>query len=172
MNALAPYSIPILGLKIGVHHLKYAIDGAFFRHFEGSPLESADVRFEVELDKRADMLLLDFELEGTVRAICDRCTAEIDLPIEDSRQLIIKYGDSEGEEEDEVVFISREASEFNVAKYLYEFTILALPITNTYDCESDPTPPCNRDILKYLEQESDEQKPPSIWDTLKDFNNN
>jgi len=172
MNALSPYSIPILGLKTGVHHLKYAIDSTFFRHFEDSPVESADVRFEVQFDKRSDMILLNFELEGTVRSICDRCNAEIDLPLEDSRQLIVKYGDAEGEEEDEVVFISREASELNVAKYLYEFTILALPITNTYDCESDPTPPCNRDILKYLEQESDEPKSSSIWDTLKDFNNN
>ena len=172
MNALAPYSIPIVGLKTGVHHLKYAIDNTFFRHFEDSPLESAEVRFEVQFDKRSDLMLLDFELEGTVRSICDRCSAEIDLPITDSRQLIIKYGDSAGEEEDDVVFISREVSEFNVAKYLYEFTILALPITNIYDCESDPMPPCNRDILKYLEQESEEQNPSTIWDSLKDFNNN
>lgn len=172
MNALAPYSIPILGLKTGVHHLKYAIDEAFFRHFEGSPIESAEVSFDVQFDKRSDMILLDFALKGITRAICDRCNAEIDLPLEDSRQVIIKYGDAEGEEEDEVVFISRESSEFNVAKYLYEFTILALPITNTYDCENDPTPPCNRDILKYLEQESDEPKATSIWDALKDFNNN
>lgn len=172
MNALAPYSIPIQGLKIGVHHLKYEIDGAFFRRFDDSPVEEGNIRFQVQLDKRADMLLLDFELEGTVQSICDRCTAMIDLPIEDTRQLIIKYGEVEDDAEDEVVFVTREASHFNVAQYLYEFTVLALPITNVFDCENAPQPPCNQEILKYLEQASDEQKPNSMWDALKDFNHN
>lgn len=172
MNAMAPYSIPVLGLKTGVHHLKYALDGAFFRHFEGSPIEEAAIDVALSFDKRPDMLLLDFELSGAVGAICDRCNADIRLPIRDGRQLIVKYGDAEGETEDEVVFISREASEFNVAKYLYEFSILALPITNTYDCQSDPNPPCNFDILKYLEEDTEERRSDSVWDSLKGFNNN
>jgi uncharacterized metal-binding protein YceD (DUF177 family) len=81
--------------------------------------------------------------------------------------LVVKYGDAEGDEDDEVVFISRDTPEFNVAPYLYEFAVLALPITNTYDCESDPNPPCNRDVLKYLENEADEGKSNPLWDALK-----
>lgn len=172
MNAMAPYSIPILGLKAGVHHLKYQLDAAFFRHFEGSPIEEARIEVGLIFDKRPDMMLLDFELSGTVGAVCDRCTADIHLPIADTRQLIIKYGDAEGETEDEVVFIPREVSEFNVGKYLYEFSILALPITNTYDCQNDAAPPCNFDILKYLEKDTGEGKTDAIWDSLKGFNNN
>jgi len=172
MNALAPYAIPIQGFKLGVHHLQYTIDGSFLRLFEESPVEDCNIRIELQLEKRADMLLLDFELEGTVKAICDRCTALIDMPVADVRQLIVKYGNEEEDEEDEVVFISRETSIFNVAKYLYEFTVLALPITNIFDCENTAEPPCNRDILKFLEQESEEQNTHSVWDTLKDFNNN
>lgn len=172
MNAMAPYSIPVLGLKAGVHHLKYALSGTFFRHFEGSPIGEAEIDVNLTFDKRPDMLLLDFELSGRIGAVCDRCNADIHLPIQDSRQLIVKYGDAEGETEDEVVFISREASELNVAQYLYEFSILALPITNTYDCQSDPNPPCNFDILKYLKKDTEEQKPDSVWESLKGFNNN
>lgn len=172
MNAFVAYSIPIQGLKIGIHHFKFEIDSAFFRHFEESPVQEGEVQFDLALDKRPDMLILDFGLKGKVRVECDRCTAWIHLPIADERQLIVKYGEAEGEEEDEVVFIGREASEFNVAKYLYEFTVLALPITNTYDCQSEPNPPCNFEVLKYLGNESKEQKPDSVWDALKGINDN
>ena len=167
MNAFVAYSIPIMGLKFGIHQFTYAIDTGFFTHFEGTPVEKGSVQFDLVLDKRPDMLILDFGLHGYVEEICDRCTAPIHLPIEDERQLIVKYGEAEGEEEDEVVFISREASELNVAKYLYEFTVLALPITNTYDCQADATPPCNQEILKYLNQNPDDTPTNPIWDALK-----
>lgn len=167
MNPFLPYSIPIQGLKIGVHRFKYTLDSAFFSHFEGSPVETGLVEAELELDKRSDMLLLDFKLDGYSDAECDRCTAAIHLPIEDERQLVVKYGDAEGEEDDEVVFIARDASEINVARYLYEFAVLALPITNTYNCEEDPNPPCNREVLKYLKNDADEGKSNPVWDALK-----
>ena len=172
MNALSQYSIPIQGLKIGIHHFKFTIDGAFFRNFEDSPVEEGEIQFDLRFDKRPDMFILDFELAGYVKAECDRCTAMIDLPLKDARELIVKYGETEDGEEDEVVFIGREASEFNVAKYLYEFSVLALPITNTYDCASDPNPPCNFEVLKYLSNDTDAQKPDNVWDALRDFNSN
>jgi uncharacterized metal-binding protein YceD (DUF177 family) len=172
MNAHAAYSIPIQGLKVGVHRFTFKIDSAFFRHFEDSPVQEGEIEFDLQLDKRPDMLILDFELKGFVKAECDRCTALIDLPLEDERQLIVKYGETKGEEEDEVVFLHKEASEFNVAKYLYEFTVLALPITNTYDCQNNPNPPCNFEILKYLNNESSEQNSNIVWDALKGINDN
>ncbi len=167
MGPFMPYSIPIQGLKIGIHQFKYTLDNAFFRHFEGSPIEEGLINVALLLDKRSDMLLLDFQFEGYSKAECDRCTASIHLPIKDDRQLVVKYGDAEGEEEDEVVFISRDASDINVARYLYEFTVLALPIRNSYDCENDPQPPCNREVLKYLENGAGESSSNPIWDALK-----
>jgi len=169
MDPFLPYSIPIQGLKIGIHRFKYTLDNAFFRQFEDSPIVEGLVEAVLELDIRSDMLLLDFQLEGYSEAECDRCTAAIHLPILTERQLVVKYGDAEGDEDDEVIFISRDTPEFNVAPYLYEFAVLALPITNTYDCESDPNPPCNRDVLKYLENEADEGKSNPLWDALKDL---
>jgi uncharacterized protein len=172
MNAFVAYSIPIKGLKQGLHQFKFSVDSAFFALFEGSPVETGVVDFDVSLDKRSDMLLFDFELSGYCKAECDRCTAQINLPLEDSRQLIAKYGDDEGEAEDEVVFIDREASDFNVAKYLYEFTVLALPITNVYDCQDEPNPPCNFEVLKHLGTEDDDEQKPSVWDELKNLKDN
>lgn len=172
MNVFVAYSIPIKGLKLGLHQFKFSIDSAFFALFEGSPIETGAVDFEVSMDKRSDMLLFDFELSGYARAECDRCTAQIDLPLEDSRQLIVKYGDEALEEEDEVVFIDLESSEFNLGKYLYEFAVLALPIINVYDCQDEPNPPCNFEVLKHLEIEEADDDQPSVWDELKNLKDN
>jgi len=169
MNAFVAYSIPIQGLKLGLHQFKFSVDSAFFALFEGTPIEIGAVDFEVDLDKRSDMLLFDFHLSGYSRVECDRCTAQINLPIEDSRHLIAKYGDEDLDEEDEVVFIEREASDFNVAKYLYEFAVLALPITNVYGCQDDPNPPCNFEVLKHLGSENTDEIQPSVWDELKNL---
>lgn len=170
MDAFVAYSLPIQGLKTGVHHFKFEVDSAFFARFEDSPVQNGNVLFELELDKRPDMMLLDFTLEGFVEAECDRCTAIIMLPVADERQLIVKFGDAEDESEDEVVFIHRESPDFNVAKYLYEFVVLSLPITNTYDCENDPEPPCNFEVLKHLNLDSAENNGPSVWDSLRNLN--
>ncbi|MBL7827331.1 MAG: DUF177 domain-containing protein [Saprospiraceae bacterium] len=169
MNAFVAYSIPIKGLKVGFHKFNFNIDSAFFALFEGSPIEIGDLNFSVELDRRSDMLLFDFEMTGYTRTECDRCTAMINLPLEDTRQLIVKFGDSEGETEDEVVFIHPESSEFNVAKYLYEFAVLALPITNVYECQEEANPPCNFEVLRHLSQDESDSNSSSVWDALKNL---
>ena len=127
------------------------------------------MNFEVVLDKRPDMLLVDFNFTGYMVTSCDRCTATIQLPLSDERHLIFKYGEAEGETEDEVVFISRESSELNLAPYLYEFSVLSLPMTNTYECQQDANPPCNFEVLERISKEEDEQKGSSVWDALKDL---
>lgn len=174
MNVFSAYSIPIQGLKVGVHQYHYTLDGTFFRLFDDSPIEEGTIDFEVTFDKRSDMFLVDFVLQGTVRSICDRCTAQIDLPLQGEYELIVKYGESENvEENDEVVFIPREVSHLNLAKYLYEFAVLALPIRNTFDCQSLAEPPCNFEILKFLKTEEEEaSKTNAIWDALRDLDKN
>jgi len=170
MDAFVAYSIPVKGLNVGIHHFKYTIDPAFFSRFEGTPIEKGEIQIDLVFDKRSNMIVLDFELAGYAMAECDRCTAQIKLPLEGTQQLIVKYTEEEDlqeEEDDEVIFISRDTSAINMATYLYEFAVLALPITNTYDCENDPAPPCNFEVLKYLDQNPDQSDSSNIWDALK-----
>ena len=48
MNAFVAYSIPIKGLKQGLHQFKFKIDSAFFALFEGSPIEVGEIDFLVD----------------------------------------------------------------------------------------------------------------------------
>lgn len=172
METLNHYSIPLEGLKDGMHQFDFQIDEEFFKHFEKSPIEKGNFNLMLYFDKRPDLLVLTFDFKGSFHTNCDRCLENIHLPIQGNEQLIVKYADEPGEDA-EVIYITRGTQHLNVAKFIYEFICLAIPIVRVYDCEADENPPCNKDILALLyqndiEEEKEETKNP-VWDALKNF---
>ncbi len=171
MESLKHFSIPIQGLKEGVHLFDFQIDPVFFSHFEDSPIVEGNFAVKLSFDKRPDMLVLDFDLEGTVGTECDRCLANINLPVKDQQQLIIKYS-LEEKEEAEAVYILRGESELNVAKYIYEYICLSMPMIKVYDCENEDPSVCNDEVFDYLDRTVDSESDSTetsnpIWDQLK-----
>jgi uncharacterized protein len=173
MGNLKEFSLPIKGLKNGVHEYDFAIGSDFFKNFESSPVEEGNFNVHLTLDKRDSFFELSFDIDGTIRTECDRCTATIDLPVVDSQYLTVKYSIEEKEEDAEIAYITHDTSEFNVAKYIYEYISLAVPFHKAYDCENDDPMPCDFDVLNRinptpLESESepiDKKKNP--FDDLK-----
>lgn len=171
MDALAHFSIPVKGLGLGTHHYNFTIERTFFEQFEESMIKDGVIDLRVAFDKRSDMYVLDFEFDGTVRTNCDRCLDEMDLAIGGEEQLLVKLSVEERVEEAEVVYVSPELSKFNIAKYIYEFISLAMPLIKVHEDESL----CNPEMIAYLngtpsEDESEEgaQTNP-IWEELKKF---
>ena len=167
MQALKQFSIPLKRLKIGRHDFVFEIGKDFFRHFEDSPLDSGNLETQLVFDKKSDHIVLDFRTSGTVVTECDRCTARIDLPLESSYQVIIKFGEGQSEDPD-VVYIEADAHELNVAGLIYEQIVLAIPIIKTYECELEKPKPCNLEILGILSK-STESAGNSLADALKDL---
>ncbi len=155
MDALIPYVIPVKGLRHGVHAFKFQIDDAFFKHFEESPVQQGQIEMTMTFDKRPDLIILEFDFEGTVKTECDRCLAPINLPIADTQRLMVKFSEEEEPEDAEVVYMHPEAQQLNVARYVYEFICLAIPMIRVYDCQNDPDRPCNEDMLRYLDNAAD-----------------
>lgn len=170
MNVLDQFSIPVSGLSNGLHGYEFSIEKEFFEAFEESPIKEGSVHVQFDFDKREDMYVLLFYFEGEVQVTCDRCLDPFALPIEDRQSLLVKFDDEPWEDAD-VVFIQKGTQMLNVAKYIYEFINLAVPMTKTHDDAGDD---CNPDMLKYLEQKDEEEsdKPDSnpFLDALKDFN--
>ena len=108
MDPLITYSIPVKGLHNGIHQFEFQIDRFFFENFENSPIADGAVSLKLEFDKRYDMFVMQFHLEGTVRTQCDRCAADIDLPILDDQRLLAKLSHEEEAEEADVIFINPE----------------------------------------------------------------
>lgn len=177
MDALKPFKIPIKGLKPGIHQYKFDVDRLFFSHFEGSPIEEGNIKVTLKIDKRPEMLVLDFDFEGKTATNCDRCLANIQLPIIGQHQMVVKFTEIEKEDDEEVIYLTWEAPELDVARFIYENIVLSLPMIKVYDCEEEENPPCNDEMLDYLNNdqsipssETTGEEPESgnsIWSELK-----
>ncbi len=174
MEALLPFSIPVSGLKEGVHQYVFQVDRAFFRAFEGALLDRAAVEVALELDKRPSLLLLTFRLKGWVEVECDRCLGAFQLPIEREHELMVKYAE-EASDQAEVMYIRRDAFELNVAKPVYDFIHLSVPMHKTHDLIGEA---CRPEMLRFLQEEQksegkgeEEREIPAkdVWDTLRDI---
>lgn len=170
MEVLDHFSIPFLGMKIGLHQLKFEVDNTFFAQYENTQVKQGKLTVVLNLDKRSHMTILDFALEGNVITDCDRCMEDINLPIKSEYILHAKYSEEELDGTDEVIYIHPKVSQLNVAQYIYEYIHLSIPMIKT--CELDPNSSCNEEILSRFEQESnvDEVKSNPMWDALNDLN--
>lgn len=172
MKDLAHFSLPYKGMKDGMHHFDFEVDTAFFTHFESSPVKQGTFQVGLDIEKKSDHAELFFTFKGKAASICDRCLAEIMLPIDSSYEILLKYDENE-RDEDEIIYVSRDISVLNVAQYVYEFICLSLPMMKVYDCDEEENPPCNFVLLKKLEDQqnedvSNESNP--LWDSLKNLN--
>lgn len=167
------FSIAFKGLKLGTHHFEYQIDDKFFHDFETSPVKTGNIYVDLLFIKRLDHIELDFEVDGTIGSNCDRCTANIELPIFKQGKYIIKFSDEEIDDP-EVIYIHTNTQLLNVSEMIYELVVLGIPLIKVFDCEEIEPLPCNESVLKYL---SKDQEPPKsqnqenpIWDKLNEIN--
>ncbi len=160
MDGMEEFSIPVAGLSEGLHQFDYEVDDRFFEAFEHSPIERARLSVHVDFEKRPNMYVLDIAHAGTIRTTCDRCLQEIDLPVSGSFPLVIKFSEEALPEEAEVIYIHPDTPKVNLAKYIFEFVVLSMPMIKVYDCEADPGAECNQETLKFLDrQNGDDQAP-------------
>lgn len=157
MRALTHFSIPIKGLENGLHTYQFKIDKAFFDNFENGLLSNGDFNVNLELDKKSNHIELQFDISGHLHTECDRCTANIELPLDGHHTLLVKYTAEEEKMDEEVWYITHDTSEINVSKIIYEFISLSCPLIKAYDCEYDEKPPCNQEVKSKLEKDDDEE---------------
>lgn len=140
--------IPFNGLKEGMHQFSFDIDATFFEQFENSIIENANVHIDIDFLKKENMLQVDFNFSGIANGICDRCTDPIDIPINGEEELIVKFGDEEFKETDEVKIISEGEYELDISKEVYDFVHLLLPNKIAHENEDN----CNQKVIAKLEE--------------------
>jgi len=183
MSAQSPFILPISGLSQGIYRYDLIVDDAFLATFPNAPVKHAEVAVQLNVDRQMRQLILDVAFSGTVRTDCDRCLAEVDFPITDQGQLVVKFS-AEAEslsEEGDLVYLHPDASLFNVAPFVYEMVILAMPMIRTFDCRTGDAPfPCDEEMLNRIDDsiasaadiatpKGEDDDKPSPWDALKDL---
>ena len=183
MKGLKEYSIPFKGLKEGKHNFDFELNNEFFEEFENSEIKSGEVKAQVQLTKRTQFLQFDFEMQGRIDTTCDRCLDDLELEMEYSGKLYVKFGDEEEEQSDELIVIPHEEHQFNLAQYMYDSIMLSLPYQRIHPEDEDGNSDCAPEMLERLnshlieeeieeEIEEDEDIDPRWADLKKLLNNN
>lgn len=162
------FTLPVKGLHLGIHEYKFVVDDVFFQGKESTLIESGRFEIEITLDKHIDMMVVGIGFEGYWNTTCDRCTADIALPVTGSSEYLIKYAAAESDEGD-IIYVMKETSELNIANLILDSITVGLPISKTFDCDAMDVRPCDAGVLASLERWSNNDLPEvnDIWAGLQ-----
>lgn len=169
MSSQSFYSIAFKGLSQGKHIFEYEIDDKFFAEFGGGVVDKGNVHVRITLEKQSSLMILWFDVEGTVHVQCDRCLEMYDQPIKGLERIFVKFGEKDYVEGDEVIWVSTNDYQLNVAQLIYEFVGLAIPIKRVHPDDKDGNSTCDPEMIekldKYIVREGDQNS--SVWNDLK-----
>lgn len=172
------FDIAFVGLKSGEHEFDYDIDDTFFATYGKPDFSDSQLHIHLLLDKKSGFFLLKFEITGDVTVNCDRCGDPFVLPVWDEFNLVVKLVEDpellEGDEDPNVAYMSRHESLLKVADWVYEFSLLSIPMQRIHPDKVIGESGCNQKVLKMLEemkQRSSINENP-VWKDLDKFRNN
>ncbi|MGF1559706.1 MAG: DUF177 domain-containing protein [Flavobacteriaceae bacterium] len=165
------FSIPFSGLKQGKHEFEYVIEKEFFESFGYAEFNDANIGLKVSMNKMSTMLEFKLFADGTVNVNCDLTNEPYDQPISADLELVVKFGEDYNDEDDEILIIPHGEHQVNIAQYVYEMLVLAVPLKRVHPGVLDGT--LKSEALKKLQElqpkdntETKEDTDPR-WDALK-----
>jgi uncharacterized metal-binding protein YceD (DUF177 family) len=169
LKNLSEYNIKFEGLKQGIHFYEFNVDNKFFEEFDCFEFDKSSIKIDLELKKQSTMLVLTFVFTGAISVPCDRCLDEVDVDIDGEAKLIVKFGNEDYDQSDEILILPIHEYELNIAQYIYEFINVNLPQKRAHFEGL-----CNQDVideLEKIEQKTEIENDPR-WSGLKDINLN
>jgi uncharacterized metal-binding protein YceD (DUF177 family) len=173
MTTRKEFSIPFSGLKLGAHTFEYQINNSFFESFEYFEFNETDIQIKVLFNKMSTVMELEMEARGTVNVACDLTNEPYDQEVTASLPLVVKFGEVYNDEDDEILVIPHGEHQFNIAQYIYEMLVLAVPQKRIHPGVADGT--LKSDALKKLkelqpkESKKNKDKTDPRWDALKNL---
>ena len=169
MNVSEPLALDLKAIENQVTEYQFELNDAFFASLEGAMVQQGDVRARVQVRKLSSHFELHLAVEGYVQVACDRCLEPMRQPVENESRLSVKFGEAYEEVNDELVVIPQVPGRLDLTWYLYELTVLAIPIRHVHEEGA-----CNADMAARLEslsagrQATDDPR----WEALKNLRNN
>jgi len=165
------FDIPFSGLKQGKHKFDYKIENKFFESFGYDEFNDAKIALHVVLNKMSTMLELEMQAEGSVNVDCDTTAEPYDQKINGNLELVVNFGDEYNDENDEILIIPHSEHQLNIAQYVYEMLVLAVPQKRIHPGVLDGT--LESEALNKLEelspkeQKDNKEDSDPRWDELK-----
>ncbi len=177
MPYLDTYTIPFKNLDQGkTHKYEFQVDDEFFKQFEYSEIKHGNLTVLVDLTVNPDNLVLDFTVKGEVEVQCDRCLDYFMHPVDFQTRMYVRFAEFSTQwfDYDEEIYISREETRINIAKHIYDFINLALPMKKVHPPDENGNPTCDPLMLEKLEELKPKHHEDEIdprWSALKDLLN-
>ena len=165
------FSIPFSGLKQGKHEFEYAVNNEFFESFGYTDFNDAKLDLQVLLHKTSTMLEFELKADGLVNVDCDSTSEPYDQPISTALELVVKFGEAYNDEDDEILIIPHGEHQVNLAQYVYEMIVLAVPQKRIHPGVLDGS--LDSEALKKLEELQPKERKDNTkdtdprWDALK-----
>jgi uncharacterized metal-binding protein YceD (DUF177 family) len=155
---------------LGIHYFTWDISALFFELFEFSFFEKGALDIRLEVEKKENMILLVFDVSGTIELICDRSLDAFDYPLKLNETIILKYGDTPEEISDTIEIITPDTQLINIARYIYELISVSIPMKKLHPRYSDEDG--DEDEMIYsskIGEEKEEETPEADprWNKLK-----
>ena len=171
------FIIPLNGLKQGRTRFSWKAGAEFFRNFDNKDIKDAEILVDVEVEKSGTYLGIDAVVSGNLTVACDRCGADVSLPVRSRISQSIKFGTEpvRGEEivvseedERETVYLPEDGGELDMSQTVYDFACLALPMKKVHpDGECDPVALRFLSGEDFVPEERNEDKAESPFAVLK-----
>ena len=150
MNILKDFLIQFSGLKLGKHQFEFQVNNTFFSHFGYDEFNNSDFKVITILEKKSNMLEINFSHKGTVNVPCDLTNEDFDLPVKGKMKLIVKFGEEFNDDNDEYIILPHEEFQVDVSQYIYEMIVLSIPSKRIHPGVKDGT--LQTEALKNLEK--------------------
>ncbi len=172
-DSLKEYKISPAGLKKEVHPFTFELTETFFANFEDALIQKCEIQVNVNFDNRKEPFILEMDIDGVIWSDCDKCTSTIPITLHSSFTFYVKYTTDEAMkdlDEMEIIYISKDEQEIDLAQFLYDFVHLSIP-THVICDNPGNTEYCDMEIIGLLEQQEQENTIDPRWgdlDKLKD----
>ena len=128
METLDKYKIDLKGMQSDACTYGFLLDDQFFTLIDAPEIQKGRVYVSLNVKRLSQAFELNFQTEGTVTVLCDRCLDEMQQPIHSLDNLIVKFGDGYAEEDDNLIIVPESVGIINVAWYMYEFIVALMPL--------------------------------------------
>lgn len=147
MGKFSEFKLPLKSIPAGTQEFSYHLDKAFFVNMENADVRDADVDVHLTVTHKNDVYDLVFHLTGTVTVACDRCLDNLELPVDTTYQVAVKYGDDYRDDADGMIEIPESDNFLNVAYMIHDTAAPAIPIKHVH-----PLGKCNRAMSTLLKK--------------------
>ncbi|RRA98816.1 YceD family protein [Larkinella rosea] len=181
MKELQKYTISISSLEDKSYEFHFESGDAFFEALDQDLIQRGSFKTHLVLTKSSSMIQLNFHILGSVELVCDRSLDAFDEPIDIEEQLFLKYSDHVEELTDEIELILWDTQQINIARYLFDFIALSLPMKKLHPRfrqeETDEDEELEGKVVYRSEPlgPDDETAEPPVdprWEALRKLNNN